>query len=94
MGSLSRSGVACREDVGVTDGDSGTWVPLAVAARLTRVNPATIRVWADREKVKTRNYGRARLYNLQDVQVCERDWRRRATEKAMKERRQRREERS
>lgn len=76
----------------MTGDDSGTWVNVAVAARLTRVNEATIRVWADRGHVRTRERGRARLYRLEDVREREKRWRLEAVQRATRERRQRREE--
>lgn len=53
------------------------WALVDDAARLVRVLPGTIRVWATRGRVRTERIGRRTYVHLSDVRHAERDWRER-----------------
>lgn len=50
------------------------WLPVAEAARLVRVRPSAIRVWACRGKVRGHRLGRIAYVNMSDVQHAEHAW--------------------
>lgn len=53
------------------------WARVDDAAKLVRVRPGTIRVWATRGRVRTERQGRHTYVHLGDVRHAERDWRQR-----------------
>jgi DNA-binding transcriptional MerR regulator len=56
---------------------SDQWALVNDAARLVRVRPGTIRVWATRGKVRAEVRGAHRYVHLGDVRRAEKAWRER-----------------
>lgn len=55
------------------------WARVDDAARLVRVRPGTIRVWATRGKVRAETIASRRHVHLGDVRRAEAEWRKRTT---------------
>ncbi len=60
----------------MTDPDGEEWLTVNEAAADVRVRPGTIRVWAQRNKVRSVTSGAHRYVNVTDVRHAEADWRR------------------